>query len=157
MLPMPAEEKALLEHHLTESARLMRKYTEPEKLKDFEGIEVEVRNQVQLVVAPTIRRIFLSKGGTKRSGDKRTLKTIVGEVSISQKQARKLGVEPKTGMSPGLEKCCLRVCAKTSYQQAEEDLRELMGIKVGHSSLHRLVQRKELPLAQSESQGISRI
>lgn len=58
-------------------------------------------------------------------------------------------------MSPGLEKCCLRVCAKTSYQQAEEDLRELMGIKVGHSSLHRLVQRKELPLAQSESQGIS--
>jgi hypothetical protein len=76
-------------------------------------------------------------------------------VSISQKQARKLGVAPKTSMSPGLEKCCLRVCAKTSYQQGEEDLWELMGIKVGHSSLHRLVQRKELPLAQSESQGIS--
>lgn len=54
-------------------------------------------------------------------------------------------------MSPGLEKCCLQVCAKTSYQQGEEDLWELMGIKVGHSSLHRLAQRKELPLAQSES------
>ncbi|MBE9204590.1 hypothetical protein IQ218_15540 [Synechocystis salina LEGE 06099] len=35
MLPMPAEEKALLKQSLAESARLMRKYTEPEKLKDF--------------------------------------------------------------------------------------------------------------------------
>ncbi len=47
------------------------------------------------------------------------------------------------------------VCAKTSYQQAQEDMLELMGVEVGHSSLHRLVQRTELPLAQSENPGIS--
>lgn len=80
---------------------------------------------------------------------------MVGEVEISQKQARKLGVAQKVSVSPGLEKCCLRVCAKTSYQQAQEDIWELMGIKVGHSTLHRLVGRKELPLAQSESSNIS--
>jgi len=64
---------------------------------------------------------------------------------------------PKTLLSPGLQKCCLRASAKTSYQQAEEDIAELMGIKVGHSSLHRLVERTELPLAQaqSESAGVS--
>jgi hypothetical protein len=78
-------------------------------------------------------------------------------VEISQKQARKLKVSPKIVLSPGLEKCCLRASAKTSYQQAEEDIEELMGIKVGHSSLHRLVERTELPLAQaqSESAGVS--
>lgn len=97
----------------------------------------------------------MSEGGEKRSGNKRTIKTLVGEVEISQKQARRLGVAPKTPLSPALEKCCLRACAKTSYQQAEEDIREFMGIKVGHSSLHRLVQRMELPLAQSEESGIS--
>jgi hypothetical protein len=61
MLPMPAEEKALLNYYLTESARLMRKYTEAEKLKNFESIEVEVRNQMQSVVAPTIGEFFYRK------------------------------------------------------------------------------------------------
>jgi hypothetical protein len=74
----------------------------------------------------------------------------VGEVEISQKQAKKLGVSPKIPLSPGLEKLCLRLCAKTSYQQSEEDMGEFLGFKVGHSTLHRLVQRTELPLAQTE-------
>jgi hypothetical protein len=43
-------------------------------------------------------------------------------VEISQKQARKLKVSAKIVLSPGLEKCCLRASAKTSYQQAEEDI-----------------------------------
>lgn len=46
MLPMPPEQQALLEHYLTESARLMREYTESEKLNNFESREVEVRNQL---------------------------------------------------------------------------------------------------------------
>lgn len=68
MLPMPPEKQALLEHHLTESARLMREYTEPEKLKDFESIEVEVRNQVIEVVAPTIGEFFSQKEEKKTPG-----------------------------------------------------------------------------------------
>ena len=79
----------------------------------------------------------------------------MGEVEISQKQAKKLGVAPKIPLSPGLEKLCLRLCAKTSYQQAEDDISEFLGFKVGHSALHRLVQRTELPLAQAETTSIT--
>ncbi len=43
----------------------------------------------------------------------------------------------------------MRLCAKNSYEQAEEDVKVLMGMEIGHSSLHRLVQKVELP----ESQG----
>lgn len=61
MLPIPPEEKALLDHHLTESARIMRQYTEPEKQKDFESIEVEVRSQMLEIVGPTIAEFFFQK------------------------------------------------------------------------------------------------
>jgi len=77
--------------------------------------------------------------------------TIIGDVKISRKHAKKLGLAGKSPISPGLQKCCLRACAKTSYQQAEEDLLELMGIKVGHSTLHRMVERLELPAAQAQA------
>jgi hypothetical protein len=33
-------------------------YTEPEKLKDFERIEVELRTQLLTVVSPTIAEFF---------------------------------------------------------------------------------------------------
>ena len=71
-------------------------------------------------------------------------------MEISQKQGKKLGLRSKTQMSPGLEKCCLRLCAKSSYEQAENDLKTLMGISIGGSSLHRLVQKIELPAGQGE-------
>ena len=83
---------------------------------------IEVRTQMLEIVGPTMGEFFFQKGGKKRSGNKRKIKTLVGEVEISQKQARKLKVSPKIVLSPGLEKCCLRASAKTSYQQAEEDI-----------------------------------
>lgn len=48
-----------------------------------------------------------------------------------------------------MSKCCLVLSANESYQQAETDLELLTGIKVGHSSLYRLVQRSELSVAKS--------
>jgi hypothetical protein len=62
MLPIPPEEKALLKQHLTESARILRKYTEPEKQKDFGSIEVEVRTQMLEIVGPTMGEFFFQKG-----------------------------------------------------------------------------------------------
>ena len=61
MLPIPPEDKALLDHHLTESARILREYTEPEKQQDFESIEVEVRSQMLEMVGPTIAEFFFQK------------------------------------------------------------------------------------------------
>ena len=36
MLNIPQEDQAILDEHIRESARILRKYTDPEKLKDFE-------------------------------------------------------------------------------------------------------------------------
>jgi hypothetical protein len=41
--------------------------------------------------------------------------------------------------------------ANESYQRAEEDLEMLMGLKVGHSSLHRFVQKAEFPTGNSQT------
>lgn len=159
MLPIPPEVQALMDEHIEKLAGYMIAYTEPEKLVDLETAEVELRDQMQGIVSPKIGEFFFSEGGKKRSGKQRKVKTMVGEVKISQKQARKLGLAPQTSLSPGIEKCCLRVCAKSSYQQAEEDLLMLMGLKVGHSTLQRLVVSSELPLLQTEmnTQAISQV
>ncbi len=74
----------------------------------------------------------------------------MGAVRLSQSQAKKLGLNPHTQLSPALEKCCLRLCAKTSYEQAEQDVQTLLGMNIGHSTLHRLVQKVEIPLPQAQ-------
>jgi hypothetical protein len=61
-----------------------------------------------------------------------------------------LGVESYSRRSPILEKCCLLLSASESYQNAEVDLATLTGVKVGHSSQHRLVQRQEFSSPQSK-------
>ena len=55
------------------------------------------------------------------------------------------------GQRTDLEKCCLRLRAKSFCQQAKNDLKTLMGISIGGSSLHRLVQKIELPAVQGET------
>ena len=67
----------------------------------------------------------------------------MGKVKISQKQAEQLGIEPYTRYSPLLERCCLLLSANESYQKVEEDIELLTGLKVGHSTHHRKVQRME--------------
>jgi hypothetical protein len=58
MLPIPPEDKAALEQYLHQAARILKQYTEPDKLKDFESIEVELRNQMLTVVSSTVAEIF---------------------------------------------------------------------------------------------------
>jgi hypothetical protein len=64
-------------------------------------------------------------------------------LSIKSKQAQKLQVKARTRLSPQLEKCCLLVSANESYARAEEDIKELTGIKISHSSQQRIVMRQE--------------
>ena len=66
-------------------------------------------------------------------------------MSVASRYAQKLGLKPHTQLSPLLEKCCLVASAKTSYGQASEDMKLMTGMTVSDSSLHRLVQRVELP------------
>jgi hypothetical protein len=60
-----------------------------------------------------------------------------------------LNLAAHTQVSPALQKCCLRLCAQSSYQQAEANLKSVMGLSIGHSCLHRLVGRVELPPDES--------
>ena len=152
MMIMSPEKQQELDEHILGISRILYEHTEVENLKTFEGIEWELRKQVLEKVTPQIGEFFFSEGGEKRSGKQRSVKTCLGLVEISQKQGKKLGLRSKTQISPGLEKCCLRLCAKNSYEQAENDLKTLMGISIGGSSLHRLVQKIELPAGQGETQ-----
>lgn len=52
----------------------------------------------------------------------------------------------RSRISPLLDKCLMRVCASAGYQSAERDIKALMGLEVGHSSLHRYVQKQELEM-----------
>ena len=64
---------------------------------------------------------------------------------------------PRSRVSPLLDKCLLRICANAGYQRAEQDVKALMGVAVGHSSLHRYVNKQELemPVILDKIEGIS--
>lgn len=59
MLELTPEDQAALEQSLQQTASILKKYTEPEKLKDFESMEVELRNQMLTIVSPTLAEFFL--------------------------------------------------------------------------------------------------
>jgi hypothetical protein len=61
MLPIAPEDKAALEQHLLQAASILKQYTEPDKLKDFESLEVELRTQILTVVSPKIAEFFLTQ------------------------------------------------------------------------------------------------
>lgn len=55
-----------------------------------------------------------------------------------------MGIEPYRRFSPLLEKCCLLLAANESFSDAENDLKVLTGIEVGHSTHHRQVKKVDL-------------
>jgi hypothetical protein len=70
----------------------------------------------------------------------------VGELKLKAKQLEKLGVKPRSRLSPLLQKCCLRLSANESYQNAESEIEALTGVKVSHSTQQQLVLLQDLPL-----------
>jgi len=89
-------------------------------------------------------------------GRTRQLKSCVGKLTLTKKQASRLGVPPYKRLSPLLEICCLLLSANESYQDAEADIETLTGVKVGHSTQHRQVQTTEWSLPQAK-QAISEV
>ncbi len=83
-------------------------------------------------------------------GRSRQLQSCVGKLSITKKQASRLGVAPYKRLSPVLETCCLLLSANESYQDAEADIETLTGVKVGHSTQHRRVQTIEWSLPDAK-------
>lgn len=64
---------------------------------------------------------------------------------------------PYRQLSPHLEKCCLRLSATVSYEQAERDIAYLTGIRVAAKTQQRLVHRQtfDLPLMEQPMEELS--
>jgi len=89
-------------------------------------------------------------------GKTRRLKSCVGVLTLKTEQTRRLGVSPLTRLSPLLEKCCLRLSANESYQNAEAEIEALTGVKVSHSTISRRVIRQEM-LTPEAKQAIGEV
>jgi hypothetical protein len=79
------------------------------------------------------------------AGRVRTIKSILGELPVSEKQARKLKLDANQKISPYLEECCLRASANVSYDHAAKDIQKYTGISISASTQKRIVQRHEFP------------
>jgi hypothetical protein len=78
------------------------------------------------------------------AGRSRTVKSLLGELSLTTAQATRLGVLSHTRLSPYLEMCCLRVSANVSYKHTAEDVELFTGIRVPAKTQQRLVHRHSL-------------
>ena len=61
------------------------------------------------------------------AGRKRSINSIVGRLSVSEKHAQLLDVQAHSRWSPYLEKCCLLLSANESYARVAEDIKVLTG------------------------------
>jgi hypothetical protein len=143
-------EKEQLQEHLSAIAKILHQNTPLDKLKTFEDIEITLRKQIQEEIAPEIAQFFFREVSRIETGRLRKIKTILGEVSITENQAQYFGLKSHSRLSPKMTKNALLVCANESYQRAEEDLKELTGINISHSTLQRLVNQQELELPESK-------
>lgn len=74
----------------------------------------------------------------------------MGRLEITSRQAEKLAVLPYRQLSPHLENCCLRLSANVSYEQAEQDMAYLTGIRIPAKTQQRLVHRQSFALPSIE-------
>jgi hypothetical protein len=79
------------------------------------------------------------------------LKSTLGELSITEKQAKKLGCG-SSRLSPHLENCCLRLSANVSYNSAAKDIEYITGITIPSKTQQRLVDYQEFeePVATTD-------
>lgn len=77
------------------------------------------------------------------------MKTTLGIVRVIPQKAQKIGLKNHQRVSQVLEKCCWLLAANEADQRAEEDIEILTGIKVGHTTIHRIVKQAEIPEGKS--------
>jgi hypothetical protein len=136
---MNQEKQARLKACLQELATLLYEEADKSKLTDLEGIEKTVRSQILELVSPEIALFLSNKQQKQKSVKPGKSLILVGELKLKGKQLERLGVKPRSRLSPLLQKCCLRLSANVSYQKAEIEIEALTGVKVGHSTQQKLV------------------
>lgn len=99
--------------------------------------------------APRWAIFFIAAQTQTQRGKRRQLRSCLGILTLTAEQAQRLNLSPRTRLSPLLEKCCLLLSANESFQRAEQDLAQLTGVKVGHTTQQKLVHRQELMLPEA--------
>lgn len=79
------------------------------------------------------------------AGRIRKIKSLIGELPISEKQAIRLNVKTNQRISPYLEQCCVRASANVSYENAARDIEYYTGMKLSARTQQRIVHRYEFP------------
>ncbi|AVH66177.1 ISKra4 family transposase [Nostoc sp. 'Peltigera membranacea cyanobiont' N6] len=148
---MTPEEEQQIKEYSRAIAKILYKSTTGEQLTSLAKIEEVVRSQMQEYVMPEVGVFFIENATGESSGYKRKIKSIIGELPITNSQAQKLEIRPHNQLSPYLEACCLRISASVSYQRAAEDIEYLTGVEVSKSVQQRLVHRQNFELPQVES------
>lgn len=80
----------------------------------------------------------------------------MGKLEITTRQAQKLAVQPYRQLSSHLENCCLRLSANVSYEQAEQDVAYLTGMRVPAKTQQRLVHAQTFALP-TEQEAIAEL
>jgi hypothetical protein len=85
------------------------------------------------------------------------LNSTLGELSLTEKQADKLGCGRRSRLSPHLENCCLRLSANVGYNSAAKDIEYITGITVPSKTQLILVhyQKFEQPAAKIDITELS--
>ncbi|NES93569.1 ISKra4 family transposase, partial [Okeania sp. SIO2B9] len=119
-------------------------------MDSLEAIEHTVRAQLQSHVSPGLGKFFIQENCPEDGERPRRIVSILGDLWVSCNQAQTLSLKARVKHSPYLEKCCLRMCAKASYEHAESDVAMLTGVRVSAKTQERMVKRLTLPEPTSE-------
>jgi hypothetical protein len=77
------------------------------------------------------------------------MQSCIGAVTLTSKQAQSLQVEPRSRISPQMERCSLLLSANESFASAEKDIEVLTGMKVSHSTQHRRARNNSVAWGQA--------
>lgn len=147
---MTPEEIKRLKACSQEVAEILYRNTAESELNDLDGIEKSVRRQMLEHVSPEVALFLSQLALLSTQGRVRTVKSLVGSLQIHSVQAQRLNLKAHSRLSGLLEKSCLQLSAKESFQSAEADIEMLTGIAVGHSTQQRLVHRQTFELPQAK-------
>jgi hypothetical protein len=96
-------------------ASLLYEEVNPEELLTLKDIENSVRDLSLRYVLPNFGVFFIENRTNTTACRTRTIKSCLGNLTITQPQAEQLQVENHIRISPLLQQCCLIVSANESY------------------------------------------
>jgi hypothetical protein len=142
---MIPEQQAQLNLHIRAIANILDQQSDVNQLQNLATIEETIREQTLKYITPQIGFFFIQNITNTQSGRTRNIRSIIGELPITEKQAIRLNLKTNQRISPYLEKCCLRASANISDENAAQDVEFYTGMKISGRTQQRIVHRYQFP------------